>query len=117
MKLAKAKNKKITNPSELLSNEVIFDMSYFNTHRVFATAIINNDFYLTPACGIDTMKIVKIENCNTNTYLLENKNKKFNSQEAIEFLSKLLNEKKLELVEFEANILKNASKQVVFRAR
>lgn len=116
MKLASSKAKKSNDPSELLSSSVSFDTSYFETHNVFASNIIGDDFYLVPACGIDTMKILKIENCRLNNEIVAQSDRKFNSEEAMEFLSNLLNNGQLELVSLDSNLIKNESRQIVFKA-
>lgn len=116
MKLNQKSPSNKVDPSEKLSDELIFDQTFFAKHQRFIANIEDNTLYIVPACDIESIRILKIENANRDERLRNVNNKQLNAEDVMQLLSDMLNERKLQLVEFDANLLKSASKQIIFKA-
>lgn len=116
MKLNQKSPSNKVDPSEKLSDELIFDQTFFNKHQNFIASVEDNILYIVPACDIENIRILKIENANKDERLRNANGNQLSAEDVMRLLSDMLNERKLQLVEFDANLLKSTSKQITFKA-
>ena len=112
----KTPNSKL-DPGQKLSDELIFDQTFFAKHNMFLANIDDKDnLYIVPACDVESIRILKIENASRDSRLVESNGKQIDSATVMHLLSDLINGRKIQLKEFEPNLLKNNSKQITFKA-